>query len=478
MIKVDAPEIRRRVASAIANAGSAGRLIGFEAVEIQRFVTASSRPIAIQGASEALKRFDNGVSGHTDTIFAGGGRGLMLVPESIAAKRIADIKTEFRDLTHGAPLSVADVPFDPSNEAGSLRWLWMKQAAAQDACDLERIDLDFNDGPCADCQARAATRQSRKPDAKGERVCDRCDALIDRGRDVQTGAAGERWTLDEIADSRGLMAVVCADGNNLGRFFRSLDSLVTLAAGSNAVSAIFRGAHVNALKNSRDEHHISPVTGGDDIKAFLTPSTALDYVIHLIAEVEKLASNAGDLEGLLPSGSRSSERLRELGVGVGILIAPYHVPITRLVEHALRLEKQAKGVALSQSARSTVRIAIMMSDGEPDTADEDEDVDKKQPGRRSERAVRSVVGSDWKHLVEDARSLGTVKASQRSAAANTMKLDPSEFENWFLYQVARSSEWQRWFQRCGVDWRDRAAVRQRIPDRAMLSLARLGSGAQ
>ncbi len=475
MIDVGAPEIQRRVDSAIAKAGSAGRLVGFEAVEIQRFVTASSRPIAIQGASAALTSFDQGVARHTDTIFAGGGRGLMLVPENFAAERIADLKTEFRRLTHGSPLSVVDVPFDAANQAGSLRWLWMRQSAAQDACDLERIDLDFALGSCADCRARAATRPSPKPDAANEQVCERCHALIQRGRDVQRGAAGERWTLDQVAE-RGLMAVVCADGNHLGHFFRSLDSLAALAAGSKAVSMIFERAHLTALKNSGDEQHISPVTGGDDIKAFLRPSTALDYVTNLLAEVETQASTAGDLGGLLPAKSRSSERLRELGVGVGVLIAPYHVPITRLVEHALRLEKQAKGMALSREVRSAVRIAILMSDGEPDTTDEDDE--QEHPGRRSERAVRSVVGGDWKQLVEEARSLATVKPSQRSAAANTLKLDPAEFENWFFYQLARSKEWKLWFERCGVDWTDRAAVRQRIPDRAMLSLARLGSGAQ
>jgi hypothetical protein len=71
---LDVADIRRKVERA---RGRGAQLVGFEAVEIQRFVMASSRPIAIQGACEALKAFDEKNKTYPETIFAGGARGLM-----------------------------------------------------------------------------------------------------------------------------------------------------------------------------------------------------------------------------------------------------------------------------------------------------------------------------------------------------------------------------------------------------------------
>ncbi|WP_437938420.1 Cas10/Cmr2 second palm domain-containing protein [Sorangium sp. So ce341] len=463
MIQIDVAEKKRKVASAIASAGSPARLIGFEAVEIQRFVTASSRPVAIHGASEAIKLFDDFISRRVETVFAGGGRGVLVVPERHAPDHIEDLKREFRRLTHGSPLAVADAPFDPAGEAASLDWLRLKQATARYACDPEQFELDFSRGACADCHARPANRRSEKPDSDNESVCDRCYSLVRVGREIEKGEARGRWTLEHLS-TNGKIAVVCADGNHLGLFFRSLHSLAALAIGSAAISDIFKTAHREAMKHAGEPRNVALVAGGDDLKAFLPPEAALEYVGALVSAVERQAAAVDGLAGAL--GAESLDRLRGLGVGVGLFVAPYQVPASRLVDQARDLEKEAKRFCLRNGARSAVDFAIVASEGGVEEAS----------SRTRKGLHRPVAGDHWAQVLRNARALGEVPAAQRSAASDAWSLDEAERDNRFYYQLARSESWQAWFRQCSVDWRDRKAVRQHIPDPAMLALARLIEG--
>lgn len=467
MNRVDGTEVRRKVEQARARVrGKRARLIGFEAVEIQRFVTASSRPITIQGACEALKGFDKHNEARPETIFAGGTRGLMLVAEDALEGTLIELRRRLGESAFGLSLAVAHVPFDPKDEKGSLRWLRLEQRSAHDACAPEPIELAaFVEMSCADCHARPAELDSPKPEAKpGERICRRCDALIKRGRETQDHAM-ERWTLEDLAQ-RGRLGVVSADGNQLGRFFDSLHNLEALRAGSRLISEIFRAAHEAALQRVGDKHvddpvddrHVAPITGGDDIKAFLMPTAALDYVSALIRSVEDRAEHAGDVDKLLAGEPHA--RLKELGVGVGILIAPYHVPATRLVGLAHALEDEAKR---ERKGRSGVCFAVQRTDGEPD-----------------ESVRQAVDGRAWAELVERAYWLRLrVPPSQRAAAAAAWELDPAERDNQLLWQIARSRAWQDWYADCRVEWRDRAQALGALRDGALggsavLALASLG----
>jgi hypothetical protein len=461
MIQVDVAEQKRKVREAIDAAGSPAQLIGFEAIEIQRFVTASSRPIAIHGASEAIKAFDTFVDGSPDAIFAGGGRGVLVVSERVAAERIDDLKRVFRSITHGSPLAVTAVPFDPAQEKASLAWLWLRQPRERDACDPERFDLDFSRGPCVDCRARPAVHRSEKPDSPGEFVCDRCHAMVRRGRDdLKQGRARELWTLEDLAPD-GKIAVVCADGNQLGSFFRSLPGLEALRIGSCIVSEIFDTAHREAMRQAGEPPNVALVAGGDDLKVFLPPRPALKYVTTLIDAVERHAATVADLAGDLPAGS--VEKLRKLGVGVGLFVAPYRVPASRLVEQARSLEDDAKGVCQASGVRSAVGFTVITSDGEINAT----------PPPSDGGDGRARAAERWRTFVQQAEALGQVPGTQRAAASEAWGLGPEERANRFLYYLARSEAWQAWFRQCGVDWQDRKAALNNLPAPAMLALARL-----
>ena len=464
MNRLDAADIRRKVdqARALVRERSA-RLVGFEAVEIQRFVAASSRPITIQGACEALKAFDARNADLPETIFAGGGRGLMLIAEDRVDAAIAQLTGAFRKHTIGLSLAVASAPFDPAHERESLRWLWLEQRSAHDACEPERVNLAAFDGAsCTDCRARPGERASPKPDAQpDEKICLRCDALIKLGRETQHQAM-ERWTLEDLSE-RGLLGVVSADGNRLGQFFRSLGSLEALRAGSLVVAEIFHAAHKAALESvgdrliadPADARHLAPITGGDDIKVFLLPTAALEYVGTLMSSVERHAGGAGDVGGLL--AGEPAAKLAQLGVGVGLLIAPYHVPATRLVDLAHALEDDAKRRSRT-TGRSAVCFAVQRTDGEPDD-------DTRQ----------TVDGPAWRELVHRARLLrDIVPRGQRAAAAAARELDEAERDNQLLYQIARSRAWRDWYDACGVKWQLRKEALRLLQEKGVLALAGLG----
>jgi hypothetical protein len=394
MIKLSTSQEEQKVRAALAAAGSSACLVGFEAVEIQRFVTANSRPIAIHGASDAVQQFDKMIEQRPEAVFAGGGRGVLVVPERFAGAYVDDLKSDFQRMTHGSPLAVAAVPFDPSKEGASLTWLWLALSSARDACEPERFDLDFSRGTCADCRARPAAYASEKPDSPGE--------------------------------------------------------------------------------------HVAMVAGGDDLKSFLPTVPALTYIESLLALVENEAAEIRGVEGVLAPDSLT--RLRELGVGIGLFIADARFPASRLVEQARRLEREAKKLYAKGRARSAVAFAILPAGGELEEARDDRDNEEAQvrngasrdPARDNRRrSTSSVPGTRWAGLVAEARALALVPTSQRAAAADAWGLPDVEVKNRFLYQLARSEAWKAWFRECGVDWRDRAAVCERIPDRGMLALARL-----
>jgi hypothetical protein len=465
MIQLDVAKQKQKVRDAIAAAGSPAQLIGFEAIEIQRFVTASSRPIAIHGASEAIKAFDTSVDGWPDAIFAGGGRGVLVVPARIAAERIAALKREYCSRTHGSPIAVTAVPFEPAEEKASLAWLWLRQPCERDACDAERFDLDFARGPCVDCHARPAVHRSEKPDSPDELVCERCHSMVRRGRDtLKQGSGRELWTLGDLAPD-GKIAVVCADGNQLGSFFRSLPSLETLRIGSRVVTEIFTRAHGEAMRQAKEQEkelpNVALVAGGDDLKVFLPARPALKYVTALIDAVERHAAAVAAFAGDLPADAVAN--LCKLGIGVGLFVAPYRVPVSRLVEQARELEDDAKGVCLRSEARSAVGFAVITSDGEINDAPQPSD------GREG----RAMAADRWRTFVQKAEALGRVPRTQRAAASDAWELGPEERANRFLYYLARSEAWQAWFQQCGVDWRTREAALSNVPAPAMLALARL-----
>jgi hypothetical protein len=275
---------------------------------------------------------------------------------------------------------------------------------------------------------------------------------------------GERWIFEDIATD-GAIAVVCADGNNLGALFGDLGSLEDHALCSDLVSAIFDRAHQAACP--RGKPFVDPVVGGDDIRVFLPPNELLAYVTTLARMVHELSEQVHDMKL-----SRAIIRgLSRLGVGVGAVIAPFHYPANRLVAMAHDIEDAAKSACLEHDYRSALdfvwlRSGEELSEGLGTFA---------RSGRRGSAIPLGTSEAD--DYLARARAIDAVPTSQRAMMASAQAdLGEDEFMNLFCYQVARSRAWQDWFEACGVNWCDRGEVAVNLPDKRLLEIAKLTGG--
>ncbi len=463
ILDFDPEASRARVERALASAGANPQLVGFEAVGIQEFITANGRPVAMEGACRLIKQFDAGnLDGpcSSGSVFAGGGRGLKLVPGDQLEEVVEQLQTRFRELTWGGQLAIAHVPFDVGAQAESLRWLRMRLDGAKDRAHPPTVPLPASASQiCGDCRVRA--RATEYPGPEGPQpACRRCAAVVRAGRD----SGAERWTFEEISNG-GPIAVVSADGNNLGALFAGLRGLEEQALCSDLVKTIFESAHAAACP--RGKPFVAPVVGGDDVRVFLPPEELLGYVTTLANTVHDLSAR---LRGSgLPHTIR--EALKKLGVGVGAVVAPYHYPVHRLIDMAHDFEDAAKRACQEHGYRSAfdfvwLRSGEELSEGLGALASADRSFGALELGKQ-----------DFEGYLARARAIRAVPTSQRGMIVGArMDLDEDEFMNLFCYQIARSQPWQSWFDACDVEWHNRAEVAANLPDRRLLDLAVLTGG--
>lgn len=458
-------------------------LVGYDAHGIQEFITASNRPLAMLGASDAIKRFDEQAGrAMACKIFAGGGRGMEVIDGEAAARaRCERLLADYKAATYGGALSTAMVPFDSRRPAASLRWLRQRLDLVKDACPrpgAEELRLyQHKRDQCADCGAYQAEHRSERKDEAGERVCTRCRDLVKRGRQVVPSQNEEIQSLLDLAKSGGYVAAVSIDGNNLGAFFDSLtdlDDIDVTGYASRAIGEIFKQADERARSHLRagQSKIVSLATGGDDIRLFLPQAYVLPYLDVFIPALHAGADK-------LSQERRLKGRLRNFGVGVGIVLADPHLPAKRLMEYAHDLERSAKRRCRpgDTSVRSALDFAVLTAG----------DASRIDPDQRESGDGRPIAfGAEWDRLKEDALKLAQVPSSQLSLLRRAPAPPPAEsgtappldddnlvFANAWRYQVAREHTWRTWYDETGRNWRDPHQVVARRPRPVHLDLLHL-----
>lgn len=478
----DPQRIRTRIREALQQAGESPWLVGYDANAIQQLVTAGSRPIVMGGASQAISDFDRREREHRPqrNIFAGGGRGVSVVAGKARAEALArELAAEFRRCTVVGVLATAVVPLELDNLGASLRWLRHKLDAAKDEAERPGGLLpDSNARACVNCHSYLASHLSER-DGRQELVCQRCHIMAKQDRKI-----GERSLslLDVSAcerdgEHRKRLAAVSADGNNLGAFFEQLATLEELAAASEVVNGIFQRANERARQASagacraafdqlENVEQVPLLTGGDDVRIFLPPSGLLAYVETLAREVETSAASVGELDGLLRPTTAAA--LRQLGVGIGAVIAGDHFPAGQLMQYAHALERRAKSLcrAPAEGTRSAFDFEIL-------TGSQTMGEDFEHERRRGDRRPFSLHHAAWQRTRQLARALRALPTTQRRVLERAHSLEPAEFGNLFCAQVARSVAWQRWYESTGIDWRDPVALIDHRPDAGLLALSSL-----
>lgn len=473
-----------RVASAREAAGEAPALLGFDANGIQAMIGASKRPLAMRGASQLLTRFDDEVRCDRRTIFAGGGRALMVVSAAEADELGDRYRGLFRERTHGGVLAVATVPLGDDEEDALRRFRFAMGLAKDAAPPPSGDDLELNDEACPDCRRRAMSTTLHIGDG-ADPVCARCKALVETGRKTQ-GDDERGKSLEDLAES-GRVAVISADGNDLGVFFQGLRTLEALSAGSFAVGEIVKRSHERALEAIDQSKTISPVTGGDDIRVLLPPSMVVPYVEAVMAAIEAEASQAGNMGGAL--SDTSAARLGQIRLGMGILVAPAHFSASRLLDAAHALEGQAKKRCRASTAKEsgvairyiTTGDSIDAKSGSEGQSSAHRAPTSKSVGDAPESDVRlrtePVLWSEWSARLVQADKLAAIPPSQVGTTLRPKSdMRPAEADNLFRYQLARDRQggWRAFIEALtGRPWTELESANLSRLDRTVLDLMRL-----
>lgn len=442
-------------------------LVGYDAHGIQEFITASNRPLAMLGASHAIKQFDQDAARTMAyELFAGGGRGMEIVDGEAAARARRDcLVHRYKTATYGGAISIEMVPFDRARPAACLRWLRQRLDLVKDACprpDSAHLDLYRRKSEqCADCGAYPAEHPSERRDGAGERVCTRCRDLVRLARKVAPDRGEEIQSLLDLCDDGSYVAAVSIDGNNLGAVFDSLTALDDIGVTgyvSRTIGEIFERADDKARDRLGEGRRkiVSLATGGDDIRLFLPQSYVLTYLEVFIPEVHAGAD-------ALDRDPRIQGRLKHFGVGVGVVLADPHLPAKRLMEYAHDLERSAKRRCRpgDTRVRSALDFAVLTAG----------DASRSDLTLRGEGDGRPIAfGAEFDRLKDEALKLARLPSSQltllrgapapppvpKTGAAARPALDDAniEFAGTWRYQVARTKEWQAWYQETDRNWCD------------------------
>ena len=160
-------------------------------------------------------------------IFEGGGNFLAVTPPSIAPSIVKEAKVAFEEVTDQEltiTIGSGEYSGDKLKKFAEV-WREIRPAIRRAKPFATRIALAAKSGeePCDVCRLRPGKAEprlrpwmiTRDAYARHERLCDIC--LRRRAHGLQL----ERKDLDEVADDYGFVALIMADGDDLGEWFRA-----------------------------------------------------------------------------------------------------------------------------------------------------------------------------------------------------------------------------------------------------------------
>ncbi len=459
-------DTRERVKKALVGAGGTPFLYGYDVAGIQSFIAARGKPQAMHGASCFVTAVDALNRGFPLAIFSGGGRGIGLACSEEEARKYCEALR--KKLGEGGVLATALVPFHPKAEQNSLRWLRLQLEQAKETLQPPAGKLpDSKEHQCATCSQFCVNDKVDYSD-QSLRVCKLCKRAVEHSRETNLKL---RQSLSDLSE-RGWIAAVSGDGNSMGRFFDSQRTMEEYALASTAIARVFESAHKAAITEvfpSRD-NYVPLITGGDDIRIFVAVEDVIGYVSALVKHIEANAEKASvALRNALMHDAVA--QLRELGIGIGVAIAPDKYPARLLLDHAHDLELSAKTICQKNppsgrpAARSALDLEVLTS----------QDAFINGLPKRELGDSRPFPMEKWQDFCQRAEALREVPPTQVAGLAAATTTDEAAFRNLFRYQVARNKEWQRYFDAVGVNWRLGAELDKHRPDPGLLALHRIVS---
>jgi hypothetical protein len=476
-------------------------MLHFDTPGIQQFIFKVRRPVDIFGGSKLVADFtaedpSREVSFYRHlaaaeatvppqtVIYAGGGGGLLLVASAESEDVSQAIRGILRRETRGDLRTVTAVleiwPEDLSatpavlpegleSIVGPLRPV--SRYAATVAAVAARLSRERSRGAslaesipeeqqferCDLCGGKAASGH-RYRGTDQERICDSCEA---RWRYGSRGKLEDQQanTFEDLVDGlpETALAVLYADGANVGRAFQRVGSAAQHRALSLAVDEAMHRATNDALAacpwlGEGEEIRVqTPIRGGDDLVLVLPAMAVFRAVGPLVSAFEysfDFARNSLLRNAFADADEELRKEIAGFGVGIGIAIADFHFPIQFLVIYARELLKSAKR-RIQRGARSAVDFMVLRSGTPLNRSVNDLRVQHFQrepangsPGLRLTR--RPYASDELAELVRLTELLGQVPTSQVHAIRQEIGRGYELSRSLWRYQHARAPSGKGW----------------------------------
>jgi len=406
-------------------------LLSGDADKVSRFINASSRLPDLRAGSQMVERATKAAVGVIKDalgpeciIFSGGGGFLAVAPTSRADEILREAKDKFEAVTNGElTITVNSIVVDGAEMKMRFGDVWrdamvkirLKKLSAPSS--PARIMVDEGVPLCDNCGVRPAKHPTRKilPYDAAPRYEMLCDVCYHR----RVSREGRGVELEKIADERGLVAVIKADGDNLGRVldgtkikeFKKTVTPSRLSAISRMIDRVCKIELRSVVGKYGGECIYS---GGDDLLAVLPGCRAFDCAVEL-------------------SSAFNREMAGKLTLSAGVAVFDKKFPIYVALEAVSQLIENAK----CQPEKSSIDFEVISA-----TEVTPDDINYKRRLYYKERGLsdRPYKWDRFMELLRFSKSLGTgvIPSAQLNMIVSIIKMEGSDAaQDYVKYQMGR-----------------------------------------
>jgi CRISPR-associated protein Cmr2 len=296
-------------------------------------------------------------------------------------------------------------------------------------------EIDEKGIVCHLCGVRDGKYKVRMPDGETAVVCPSCQRKHEVGKEKTifydeyrdfTGSSVIKkiGSIIELGDENGHVAVIYADGNNMGNVVKNIETPFQHMYFSRTLDRTTKECvYKSVYEVMKDEAMFEAIAlGGDDIFIVVPGDKSLEITNKIIEKFDSKFEN-------------------KMTMSAGICIAKSTTPIKTMFEVDQAMLRSAKKYSREgNNSEGTVDIQLIRSNIGTDL-------------QESESSLFPAVNSELSSYLEIMRSLKTdskIKSSQIYKFSNAWRImkNPMEFQLFYLYQVARlSSRYNDYIQR-------------------------------
>lgn len=347
-------------------------LVVFDVPSIKDYVFGTDRLVGIRGASALLdhlnriktERFLRGKLGNgaVETVFAGGGASQFLITGDGGRidEVIEELKGHFvRETRGGLQLVSGRAEMVPGQYRETLASAFMRMKREKEENPVPPTPA-IHSGLIRECDSCSGMATSADEHAGDEVIlCDVCHRKLDFGRTnkglwrgfeefLESRGIKESYerppTFEEIGESSkkaGYLALVYADGNQMGKIIRSIDNPKKFAFFSVTVDTCIREACYEALheqlSNSGTRADIL-LLGGDDLLVCMSADAAFPFAISVANKFHQKTKERFRGNEIAAPGTR----VEGVTLSLGIAFGKSHTPFFVLLDQAEELLRSAK----------------------------------------------------------------------------------------------------------------------------------------